>query len=453
MGSARKGLAICIGVDDVPRLGKPLRAAEAIAAHMADLARALGYGGVTTLTGAEATRYRVRQALRRAAAEAAPGDIVLLSFAGHGGRLLLDATRDDELVHECWHLHDAPLADVELDEALRGFAAGVRVLVVSESCFAGGMAREEGPRRSRGSRGGPSVRYLLAAPEDAAAWATRRTGAFTRALTETLAARDGLGSYPAFHAALTARFLAQNVAHARPPVYDEAGPGLADAEWGAPFAVDPTADLPAVPAPPPEPAREAGSSGESGRLTRFLARLMGNEDGLLDRFLDPSVDASQRVRMLQEAGLGPRAAGVVLREDAEGALGLVAAEVLGWARQRQAAAGEASHQALWPGASLLVSGVHPSRARVGHPVEAEVTGWHFPARPEAFRLVFVGPDRSVVSAEVLDRAPVDAWGQWRATVTLTLPTTGDYAVYLADNDRGEVSSLPRALRGVEAAHP
>lgn len=450
MGSTRKGLAVCIGIDDVPRLGKPLHAAESIAADMAALARALGYGGVTTLTGAAATRHRVLKALRGAADAAAPGDIVLLTFAGHGGRLLLDADRDDELVHECWHLHDAPLADVELDEALLAFAPGVRVLVVSESCFAGGMAREEGPRRSRGSTGGPSVRYLLAAPENAAAWATRRTGAFTRALAETLAAREGLDSYRAFHAALSARFLAQKVAYARAPVYDEAGPRLADADWGAPFAVDPSAALPVVPAPAPEPAAEAGTAAETGRLTRFLARLMGNEDGLLDRFLDPSVDASQRVRMLQDAGLGPRAAGVVLREDAEGALGLVAAEVLGWARQRQAAAGEASHQALWPGASLLASGVHPGQARVGREVEVDVKGWHFPARPEAFRVVFVGPNRSVVSAEVLDRAPVDAWGQWSATVKLTLPTSGDYAVYLADNDRGEVSSLPKALRGVVA---
>lgn len=451
MVSEPTGYAVSIGINDAPRLGRPLRAPEFIAEDFARLAGELGYQEVTRLPGAEATRGRLAATLADLASRARPGDIVLISFAGHGGRLLLDAPGDAEVVHECWHLFDGPWSDAELNAALDAFSSGVRVVVVSESCFAGGMARATAGAWTHRGGAGPSVRYLLAASEDAAAWASSRSGLFSRALLETFAAGEGLSSYPAFLEALGARFAQSAGPGIGRPILTGAGPALEEPAWGGPLAVHPGRPVRAVPLPADLLSPAQGAVGTAGAMTRFLGRMMQNEGGLLDRFVDPNLDAAERVGLLREAGLDGRAAGVVLREDAEAALGIVASEVLGWARARQVGAGAPGHQALWPGASLLASRVTPEEVPAGDAQELVVEGWHFPQRPEAFRVVFAAPDGQAIPAQVVEHAPVDTWGLWRAKVRFAPPVAGTYGIYLGDNDRGEVSFLASALRAVPAA--
>lgn len=467
------GYALCIGVNDPPRLGKPLVAPETIARDMGSFATLLGFGQVNQLTGGHATHRQVTAALADLAARARPGDLVMLTFAGHGGRLLdAEGARGhaEELVRECWHLVDAPFSDADLAGALARFADGVRVLVVSESCFAGGMASllndhpdyqaRHHARRERaerwladappdgGGRSGPSVRFFLAAPEDNAAFASRRTGAFTRALLTAYSEPASAGTYRDFWRAVVAAFARLQVKYADTPVFDESGPPLPEAAWGPPFSVDPRRPGPRLSLHellPPTQLHPTFDEARGGKLTSFIGKLMENEGGLLDTFLDPKTDASGRIAMLQRAGLDPRAVGVVLREDAEAAVGLVAGEVIAWARARKVAAGEVATQPLWPGASLLVKEVSPREVPAGRPIELRVAGWHFPERPSAFRVAFQGPDGSAVPALVLDTAPVDAYGQWEAQVRVTLPVAGAWAVYVGDQERAEVSSLGAAV--------
>jgi hypothetical protein len=83
----------------------------------------------------------VTRAIRDAAATLAAGDIFLASYAGHGGQVP-DVNGDDpDSTDETWCLYDGMLVDDELHALWKEFAAGVRVLVFSDSCHSGTVTR------------------------------------------------------------------------------------------------------------------------------------------------------------------------------------------------------------------------------------------------------------------------------------------------------------------------
>jgi hypothetical protein len=115
------------------------RDGEAMAALTAALP---GFESVPLITAA-ATRAAVDRELRRAADELNAGDLLVLSYAGHGAELDDQppgtAGAGDELLDQSWCLWDGFLVDDEIRRYLALFRAGVRVLVISDSCFSGSM--------------------------------------------------------------------------------------------------------------------------------------------------------------------------------------------------------------------------------------------------------------------------------------------------------------------------
>jgi hypothetical protein len=125
-----------------------LCACEFDAGDMAALARAQGMKARVLLTR-EATRAAVLRRLHAAARALRAGDLFFLSFSGHGGQVpdVSGEERDDKL-DETWCLYDAQLIDDELYTALTRFAAGVRIVVLSDSCHSGTVVRA-GPASAR----------------------------------------------------------------------------------------------------------------------------------------------------------------------------------------------------------------------------------------------------------------------------------------------------------------
>ena len=73
-------------------------------------------------------------AIRSAAKSLRAGDLFFLTFSGHGGQVP-DVTGDEaDKQDETWCLYDGQLIDDELYFELSRFAAGVRILVLSDSC-------------------------------------------------------------------------------------------------------------------------------------------------------------------------------------------------------------------------------------------------------------------------------------------------------------------------------
>lgn len=122
----------------------PLAACEFDAQDMAALARSQGMKARLLLTR-KATRAAVLAALRAAAKSLKAGDLFFLSYSGHGGQVP-DTDRDEtDGQDETWCLHDGQLIDDELYVELARFAAGVRVLVLSDSCHSGTVTRARLP--------------------------------------------------------------------------------------------------------------------------------------------------------------------------------------------------------------------------------------------------------------------------------------------------------------------
>jgi metacaspase-1 len=117
-----------------------LVACEFDANDMADLAARQGFQTHKLLTR-EATAEAVIGAIRVASAELESGDILFLSYSGHGGQI--EDSNSDELDRkdETWCLFDRELVDDELYTLWSAFNPGVRVLVLSDSCHSGSAAR------------------------------------------------------------------------------------------------------------------------------------------------------------------------------------------------------------------------------------------------------------------------------------------------------------------------
>ena len=140
-----KGRAIVIGLNGVdPKhysgWAGPLNACEADASSMAQIAGAQGID-VHSLLTQQATRDGVMKEFAAAANDLKDGDLLMLTYSGHGGQVPdLNGDEDDGL-DETWCLYDGQLVDDELYKALSSFKPGVRVVVLSDSCHSGTVVK------------------------------------------------------------------------------------------------------------------------------------------------------------------------------------------------------------------------------------------------------------------------------------------------------------------------
>lgn len=156
--AARKarGLSLHLGLNAVDPAAYegwdgPLMACENDAHDMAAIARARGLVP-TVLLGGQATRAALLRRLRGAARSLRAGDLFFLSFSGHGGQVR-DASGDEpDKKDETWCLWDGQLIDDELYFEFSKFAAGVRILMLSDSCHSGSVARAREPAVPAGTR-------------------------------------------------------------------------------------------------------------------------------------------------------------------------------------------------------------------------------------------------------------------------------------------------------------
>ena len=122
----------------------PLAACEFDANDMAAVAKSMGMKA-SVLLSKKATRAAALAGLRSASSALKAGDFFLLTYSGHGGQVT--DVNGDEPDHkdETMCLYDGQLIDDELYFELSKFKAGVRVLVLSDSCHSGTITRELPP--------------------------------------------------------------------------------------------------------------------------------------------------------------------------------------------------------------------------------------------------------------------------------------------------------------------
>jgi hypothetical protein len=138
------GISIHIGLNEVDKkhYGTKAKLPYCLndAETMYDLASSLGFESVKLLNE-KAKSTDLLWVLDNAATELVSGDILFLSFSGHGCQFQ-DLNGDEEDHYdEAWALYDRILIDDELSLALARFKQGTRILVVSDSCHAGTITK------------------------------------------------------------------------------------------------------------------------------------------------------------------------------------------------------------------------------------------------------------------------------------------------------------------------
>jgi hypothetical protein len=144
-----KALSLHLGLNGVSAAAYdgwdgPLAACEFDAHDMAALAKTQGMTPTVLLTK-KATRAALLAAMRKAAKALKAGDLFFMSYSGHGGQMPDTNGDEPDRKDETWCLYDGQLIDDELYFELSRFAAGVRILVLSDSCHSGSVTRELPP--------------------------------------------------------------------------------------------------------------------------------------------------------------------------------------------------------------------------------------------------------------------------------------------------------------------
>jgi metacaspase-1 len=102
--------------------------------------------GFTThkLIDSAATREAVKKKLTDFATDLGSGDMLLVTYSGHGGSVRDKNKDEQDSLDETWCLWNGQMLDDELYQHYGKFTAGVRIIVCSDSCHSGTITRKPG---------------------------------------------------------------------------------------------------------------------------------------------------------------------------------------------------------------------------------------------------------------------------------------------------------------------
>ncbi len=143
-----RGIAMTIGLNRVSPStypgAPPLRGCVNDAKAINEIARMMGFESEEPLLNEQATAKAVIAGIQQAAKGLKSGDIFLIQYAGHGSQVPDRNGDEADGLDETWCLYDRMLIDDELGRLWTEFAGGVRILMISDSCHSGSVARGRG---------------------------------------------------------------------------------------------------------------------------------------------------------------------------------------------------------------------------------------------------------------------------------------------------------------------
>ena len=140
-----KGISIHIGLEyiDAEHYGSDgaLRTCGKDCLDMKEIAEAQNFESSTVLLNEEGTRDAVTKAIADASEKLESGDMLFISYSGHGASLPDGSGDEEDGKDESWCLFDGCLLDDELYALWTRFDEGVRIMVVSDSCHSGTVTK------------------------------------------------------------------------------------------------------------------------------------------------------------------------------------------------------------------------------------------------------------------------------------------------------------------------
>ncbi len=154
--------ALCIGINNYPGTHMDLAGCVNDANDWAALLRARGFD-VKMLLDSQATKAAMVEGFRSVIGAAAGTDVVVITYSGHG--TYVPDTDGDEIdgLDEALCPYDlqtggAALIDDEIHDLLRARKAGVRLVLISDSCHSGTVTRAAAPDPGAGDA--PRPRFM-----------------------------------------------------------------------------------------------------------------------------------------------------------------------------------------------------------------------------------------------------------------------------------------------------
>ena len=207
-------IALHIGVNQVDQqshypLSVPdLRFCHNDAIAMSSIAQKAEFDNFTLLDD-YATHGNIKSNIARIAKRLKAGDIFLLTYSGHGMQVLDVDGDEKDGKDETWILYDQQMLDDELHNLWSLFKAGVRIVVISDSCHSGTVARSNSVSKNRIDQENldtiKASGILIASSQDSqVSWesATSESGEFTSALLKVWDDGKFVGSYRQFRNAI-----------------------------------------------------------------------------------------------------------------------------------------------------------------------------------------------------------------------------------------------------------
>lgn len=159
-----KKTALCIGINDYPGTDRDLAGCVNDANDFSDLLGNQGFQ-VTKLIDHEATRARMIKAMNEIVREAESGDVVVITYSGHGTWRADTDGEEPDLRDEALCPHDFPTSGPLLDDDLFDIFAErhrrVRLVFLSDSCHSGSLAKMAPPL---GAKQLSQVRFVAPGP-------------------------------------------------------------------------------------------------------------------------------------------------------------------------------------------------------------------------------------------------------------------------------------------------
>lgn len=142
--SAGSKLALCIGINDYPGTGSDLSGCVNDAQDWgAELTRR-GFT-VTTLLNRQASGKAMREAITKLVGQGKASDTLVVQYSGHGSFVPDEDGDEPDGTDEClcpWDINSkGPITDDELSEIYGACAKGVKLVMISDSCHSGTVAR------------------------------------------------------------------------------------------------------------------------------------------------------------------------------------------------------------------------------------------------------------------------------------------------------------------------
>jgi metacaspase-1 len=135
--------AICAGINNYPGTENDLSGCVNDANGWANLLKSMGFT-VRLLIDNQVTADEFSLAIRTALDKSQAGDVVVITYSGHGTQVLDESGDEEDGYDEALYLYDGVFTDDALRELLNGANAGVHVFVITDSCFSGTITRKVG---------------------------------------------------------------------------------------------------------------------------------------------------------------------------------------------------------------------------------------------------------------------------------------------------------------------